>query len=113
MMESGKITRVILSDRTVVDPEIVSFVVDCLRETGGIRKVLATLIDLGYPDVCDRYYSRIDEADVTGELLFQEYSIGDLRQICRSIVETLDRCRDLETLLRRDLEESNEMLERL
>ena len=105
--------RGIFSDKTINDSEVIGFLVDCLRETGGIPSVSDKLSQLGYKEFHKVAYEILDEFKQTKCLDLHSYSSQEARTVCDCIVNEINDCGDLETLMSLSLADARKLIERI
>lgn len=105
-----ELKTIILSDAKIESSELIRFVLICLRETGGIRRVSENLKKAGEVKICEDAYPLLDLAKSRAELNLDGYDKTQLIKICKSITDTLTECRDLKTLTCYSEEEVKELL---
>jgi hypothetical protein len=109
------ITSVRAEDHRFDDIEMVNFIVECFVQTGGIQAVCADLNRLGLWTALDiEPYDLLDSARATGILeLGDRMKAAHLRNVCASIVDTLEECKELEILTSLTYSEAQELLARI
>ncbi len=112
-MKSDLIKKAQLSDKTIEDRELLGFISQCFRETGGIRQVTEELGKIGFSEFNVTAYALLDKAEATGTLDLTKFDSKTLRTVCNSIVATLEDCGDLETLMSIELDEARTFLNRI
>lgn len=104
-----RITKVILKDTEITDPELVEFIADCMVETGGIQHVQRNLTELGYPDFATRAYAQLDEATTTETLTFHELTSNQFLVICLTVFATVKEV-EQDVLIARSFEDGVRLL---
>ncbi len=107
------ISEVKLSDKIIREKDVVDFLADCLRETGGIRSVSTKLSRMGYSDFHEVASHMLNSARQTGRLDLSSYSSGQIRNICECVVNELNSCQDLDTLMNLTFESASNLLRKI
>lgn len=107
------VQEIILSNKRIKDSEIISFVLDCFREVGGVKYVSRDLEGNGFKEIVENAYPLLDEAKETQELNLEKWSSMDLRLICTTIITALEDCKDLEILMMLPLSKALDIIRKI
>lgn len=106
------VDRIILKDKEITDPKLISLVRACLIETGGIRHVSMNLSALGYHEFNETAYLKLDESKQTKILNFSELSSNHFLVICIVVFVTVKDVED-DTLISTPFNEGIELIRKI